>query len=77
MAAPTKKTSKMRTKRRFASFVSKKRKKLAAGLRLVACSNCGASRRAHHACLACGFYRGRQVIDVAGKKQKKVTTIEA
>ncbi|MFZ9735696.1 MAG: 50S ribosomal protein L32 [Candidatus Limnocylindrus sp.] len=26
------------------------------------CTQCGATKRAHHACLACGTYRGREVI---------------
>ncbi|MCC6671662.1 MAG: 50S ribosomal protein L32 [Planctomycetes bacterium] len=27
----------------------------------VRCSNCGATIKPHHACQACGHYRGRQV----------------
>ncbi|MFM8176346.1 MAG: 50S ribosomal protein L32 [Candidatus Limnocylindrus sp.] len=26
------------------------------------CAQCGATKRAHHACLDCGTYRGREVI---------------
>ncbi len=28
----------------------------------VVCGNCGAVRLPHHACTACGFYRGRNVL---------------
>jgi large subunit ribosomal protein L32 len=33
---------------------------------LSRCSNCGASSRAHRVCASCGYYRGRQVLTVAG-----------
>lgn len=29
------------------------------------CSNCGELHRPHHVCPSCGYYSGRQVIDVA------------
>jgi large subunit ribosomal protein L32 len=29
---------------------------------LVTCPECGVMRRAHHVCLHCGTYRGRQVL---------------
>ncbi|MCA9932412.1 MAG: 50S ribosomal protein L32 [Ardenticatenaceae bacterium] len=29
---------------------------------LVPCPNCGEMKRAHHMCLECGTYRGRQVL---------------
>ncbi len=35
---------------------------------LAACTNCGATRRPHHMCLECGWYNGRQVIDLKAKK---------
>jgi large subunit ribosomal protein L32 len=28
------------------------------------CSNCGASKLPHRACPACGFYKGRAVVEV-------------
>jgi large subunit ribosomal protein L32 len=37
---------------------------------LVTCE-CGAARVPHRACQACGRYKGRVVIDVAGKAAKK------
>jgi len=36
---------------------------------LVACSNCGSMRLAHTVCPSCGFYDGREVVQV--KKEKK------
>jgi len=38
---------------------------------LSKCSNCGALRRPHTVCLACGTYRGRIVVDVAAKVAKR------
>lgn len=38
---------------------------------LSTCSNCGASHRPHHMCLECGFYKGRQVMDLASKKKAR------
>ena len=37
---------------------------------LAACE-CGAARVSHRACPSCGRYRGRVVVDVAGKAQAK------
>ncbi len=38
---------------------------------LATCANCGASHRQHHMCLDCGFYKGRQVIDLGAQKEKR------
>ena len=38
---------------------------------LATCPNCGAQHRPHHMCLECGFYKGRQVMDLAGEKAKR------
>ena len=35
----------------------------------VACSNCGSMRLPHTVCPKCGFYNGREVVQV--KKEKK------
>jgi large subunit ribosomal protein L32 len=36
---------------------------------LIACSNCGSMRLPHTVCPNCGFYEGREVVEV--KKEKK------
>lgn len=37
----------------------------------TACSNCGSMRLPHTVCPKCGFYNGREVIEV--KKEKKAS----
>lgn len=76
MAAPKKKLSKVRSRRRYGAYVQMRRKKLANALRLVTCSHCGEKRMSHNACKACGYYRDKQVLTIKNKASK-VTTIEA
>jgi hypothetical protein len=33
--------------------------------------------RPHHMCLACGFYKGRVVIDLKAKKEARLTRLNA
>ena len=54
---PKRKISKGRRDRRRAHDALKSRK-------LVNCPNCGESRLPHHVCQNCGFYKGREVVDV-------------
>ncbi len=44
---------------------------------LTVCKNCGAQHRPHHMCLECGFYKGRQVMDLAGQKAKREARMQA
>lgn len=44
---------------------------------LAVCSNCEAKHRPHHMCLECGFYKGRMVVDMAGKKKAREERIKA
>jgi large subunit ribosomal protein L32 len=37
---------------------------------LVACSNCGSLRLPHVVCPKCGFYKGREVIEIEKEKKK-------
>jgi large subunit ribosomal protein L32 len=37
---------------------------------LVPCQQCGKLMRAHRVCKECGTYRGRQVIEVAGRENE-------
>ena len=38
---------------------------------LVSCPRCGKPKRPHAVCLNCGYYRGREVLDVLGQLSKK------
>lgn len=38
---------------------------------IVACKNCGAMKTPHHVCDACGFYRGKKVLQVKAKVTTK------
>jgi len=38
---------------------------------LILCNRCGSPKSPHMVCSECGFYRGRQVIDVLAKLDKK------
>jgi len=40
-------------------------------LALVSCAKCGSQIRPHSVCYNCGFYKGRQVVDVTAKADKK------
>jgi large subunit ribosomal protein L32 len=44
---------------------------------LSVCSNCGAKHRPHHMCLACGFYKGKLVIDMAAKRRDREARLAA
>ena len=57
MAVPKRKKSKMRVRQR-------KGQVKAIVAEAQACPNCGAPRRIHHACAACGFYNARKVLAV-------------
>ena len=47
------------------------------GLRFSKCTNCGEGHIRHRACLSCGMYRGRAVIDVVKKAVKKEKKVKA
>jgi large subunit ribosomal protein L32 len=44
---------------------------------LAVCTNCGATHRPHHMCLECGFYKGRQVMDLKSQKDKRDARMQA
>jgi len=44
---------------------------------LGVCKNCGANYRPHHMCLSCGYYNGRQVIDLEAKKTAREARMNA
>lgn len=76
MAVPKKKTSKCRTSSRFKSFTRGVKRDLTNRVQIVECPQCKAPKRNHYACLACGTYRGRQVINMQ-KGIDKITKIKA
>jgi large subunit ribosomal protein L32 len=36
---------------------------------LVKCSNCNATKQAHHVCPTCGYYRGREVVVIEERRR--------
>ena len=44
---------------------------------LSVCSNCNGHHRPHHMCLSCGYYNGRQVMDLEAQKIKRNARIQA
>ena len=58
MAVPKHKPSKSRSRRRRS--VNNR----VAAYNLVECKNCGSSKLLHRVCPACGYYRGRQVLNI-------------
>ena len=45
--------------------------------RLSKCTQCSAEHLRHRMCPSCGYYRGRQVIDVVAKKEARMKRREA
>ncbi len=41
------------------------------GPTLSACGHCGAPHLPHHMCRACGWYNGRQILDLVSEKAKR------
>ena len=35
------------------------------------CDNCGVLKKGHTVCAACGFYRGKKILDLVKKTEKK------
>lgn len=44
---------------------------------LAVCGNCGSHHRPHHMCQECGFYKGRMVIDMKAKSDKRTARMTA
>lgn len=66
MAVPKKKTSKRRTKSRRAANTK------VSPIMLVKCPKCGEPKKAHVACSFCGYYKGRKVLDIESRLDKKL-----
>jgi len=44
---------------------------------IATCANCASATRPHHMCLVCGFYKGRQVLDLGSAKVKRDARIKS
>lgn len=66
MAVPKRKTSKRRSKNRRAANTKIE------PIVLVKCPKCGKPKRAHVVCSFCGFYKGKKIIEVESKLDKKL-----
>ena len=44
---------------------------------MAVCKNCGGHHRPHHMCLDCGFYNGKQVLDLDAKKKARTERMAA
>ncbi len=44
---------------------------------LTTCAHCGAQHRPHHMCLECGYYNGRQVLDLEQAKAARAARMAA
>lgn len=41
------------------------------------CAHCGAKHRPHHMCLECGYYNGKQVVDMKAKTEARLARMNA
>lgn len=66
MAVPKRKKSKAKIRTRKSALGTKTQM-----FRAVPCPQCGQPRLTHRVCPSCGYYRGKQVLTVKSKKEKK------
>ncbi len=59
MATPKRKVSHARTAQRKANWLG-----ALSAPETMSCPKCGEVTLAHHACMSCGYYRGRQVVKI-------------
>lgn len=64
MPVPKQRHTKSRRNRRRSHLALKKKN-------LSSCPKCGEPVLSHHYCPNCGFYKGREVVDVLAKLEKK------
>ena len=64
---PSKKQCPSSTGARYGEYVRRQRTRMAEEVMLDTCPDCGATKRRHFACDACGKYRGRTVKAVRDK----------
>lgn len=64
MPTPKQRHTKSKRNRRRSHLAMKKKN-------LFSCPKCGEPILAHHACAFCGYYNGREVVDVLARLEKK------
>lgn len=64
MAVPKKKTTRGKTNKRRVHIFLKP-------VNLMICPQCNRLKKSHTVCLSCGFYKGREVIDVIKELKTK------
>lgn len=77
MAVPKKKMSKSRSGKRQSTWVYKQGNKILNSLKLIKCSACGATMKAHNICKECGYYRNKKIISTKSStltSSKKITS---
>jgi large subunit ribosomal protein L32 len=70
MAVPKRKTSKMKSRKRRTHYTPNIPT-------LSICPRCRSTIRPHSVCPGCGFYRNREVISIAEKKERESNKEEA
>ena len=70
MAVPKKRTPSSRRDRRRANIFLKEPQ-------LVKCKKCGKPTRPHNVCPECGFYKGKEYINVMAKIEKKQKVVSS
>ena len=75
-STPKKQQANSQSSRRYKTYQNKARKRLLATTALGTCDKCGEKKLSHTACSACGFYKGRMVIDKS-KGMDKITKVKA
>jgi large subunit ribosomal protein L32 len=60
------------TKRKYAKSRQRERRghQGIVALEMDTCSQCHSVKRAHHACLVCGYYNGREAVKIETPKKK-------
>lgn len=69
MPVPARRHSKTRTRSRRAHHALKR-------VAILLCEHCQAPLLPHTACKACGFYKGRQVLNVSRAKTREATRLQ-
>lgn len=74
---PKRKKTSHKSAVRHSAWKTKNLKRLSNLAKTINCPKCKQPRLPHTACMTCGYYRGRVVIDFAAKDSKKIEKISA